>query len=128
MRRNVRLPSAEAGERNPACLGQLDDFLRNAVGSCGIGGPYTSIALIDLGDVDIVPGDGLHGPRKPFDLATILGAGRRHMKREQMPQRVDRPVEFRSFLALAAVIAGTFATLGRGAQRPAVDDCRGRLG
>lgn len=122
----MRAPRQE--NETPLCLGQLDDSLRNAVGSCGIGGPYTSIALIDLGDVDIVPGDGLHGPRKPSDLATILGAGRRHMKREQMPQRVDRHVEFRSFLALAAVIAGTFATLGRGAQRPAVDDCRGRLG
>ena len=88
------------------------------MGGCGIGGPRAGIALIDIGDVDVVAGDGLHGPREPLDLATILGVGWRHMKREQMAERIDRHMEFRALLALAAIIAGTLATLGRGTQRP----------
>lgn len=45
-----------------------------------------------------------------------------------MPQRVDRHVQLRALFALAAVVTGTLAALGRGAQRPAVDDRGGRLG
>lgn len=52
------------------------------MGGCGIGRACSGIALIDIGDVDIVAGDGLDGPGEAFDLTTILGAGRRHMKRE----------------------------------------------
>ncbi len=95
---------------------------------CGIGGALTSIALIDPGDLDLVVGDGLHGARKPFHFTAILGAGRRHMQREQVAQRVDRHVDLRTLLAFATVIAGALAALRRGTQRPAVDDRGGRLG
>ncbi len=104
----------------PLCLRELDDFQRGAMGSWGISGSRAGIALIDIGDVDIVTGHSVHGPREPLDLTAILGTGRRHMQREQV-QRIDRNVQFGSLFALV-VIARTFNALGRETQCPAVDN------
>lgn len=128
MRTNARDPSPWQEDEAAFGFGQFDDLQPDGMGGCGIGGALTGIALADIGDVDIVTGDGLYGSGEPFDLATIFGVGWCHMKREQMPQRVYRHVKLRTLLALTAFIAGTFIALGRGAQRPAIDDRGGRLG
>ena len=95
--------------------------------------PWAAAALaacapVDIGNIDRVAGDGLHGACEPFDLAAFFGADRRNMKREQRTQRADCHVEFRSLPALATVIAGTLAALGGGAQHPTVDDSGAGLG
>ena len=45
-----------------------------------------------------------------------------------MTQRIDGRVDLRAFLAFPTVIPGTLTALGRGAQRPAIDDRGARLG
>ncbi len=65
--------------------------------------------------------------RKPLHLVAILRAGRRDVECQQMAQRIDAHGDFRALLALAPVIAGALAALGRGPRRPAVDDRGGRL-
>jgi hypothetical protein len=95
---------------------------------CGIGGTLTGITLIDPGKLDCVVGNGLDGTREPLHLAAVFCASGCDMKRQQIAQRVDGHVDLRTLLALPTVIAGTLAALGRGTQRPTIDDCRGRFG
>lgn len=94
-------------------FGQFDDFQCDAVHGGGISSPCAGIALSDIDDVDMIAGDSLDGAGEPLDLARILRTGWRYMKREQMAQRVDRHVDLRALLALAAVIIGALATFGR---------------
>ena len=130
------LDDPAARQQNEAALGfgQFDDLQRNAVG--GVGGTDAGVVLVDISDLDLIAGDGLHGAGEPFHLAAILGAGRCPMKREQMTQRLDGHVDLRALLApfdvaqesLATVIAGALAALRRGAQGSAVDDGGGGFG
>lgn len=48
------------------------------------------IALVDKGHFDRVPGHLLDLGRQGTDLASILLVGRRHVRRQQMPQPIHR--------------------------------------
>ena len=94
----------------------------------GIGCFLAGIALIDMGQADTLAGARLHGPGKTVDLGTIVDTGRRDVQSQEMAARIHRQVQLGALLAPGTGVAGPLATLGRGAQRPAVQDRGARLG
>jgi len=114
-------PSPRQEDEGALGFRRFDDFQPDAIGGCGMGDALTGIALVDIGDVDIVSIDCLHNAGELFDLATIFGVGGCHVKREQITQYVYRLVKLRPLLALTAVIASALPALGRGAQRSVID-------
>ncbi|MBA8915240.1 hypothetical protein HNR51_004340 [Methylorubrum thiocyanatum] len=82
------------------------------------------VALIDEGDLDVIVSGRLQGLGQTLDLSAVIGVGWRDVQGQKMAERVHRPVQLRALLALAPIVAGPLAALGRRAQRPAVEDRR----
>lgn len=110
-------------QEHEAALGlwQAHDFQRDTVlfGRCG--GLFACITLIDEGQFDALARGLLYGGGETVDLGAIVGGGRRHMKSEQVAERVDGQMQLGALLALGSVIAGPVTAFGRGAQRPAIE-------
>ena len=94
----------------------------------GVGGFRAGVALVDIGQVDALAGGGLHGLSQPTKLGLIVCAGRRHVQRQQMAQRVDCQMQLGALLALGPVIACPRAALWRGTEGAAVQDGSTGLG
>ena len=118
------LNDPSSGQQDEAFLGlrQLDDLEPDAVPPGGIGGSLPGVALVDIGQFDAVAGLGLDRCGQPLHLGSVFGAGRRDVQGDHMAQRVDGEVQLGALLALGPIVSRPFPTLGRGSQRPAVDD------
>ncbi|GLS48179.1 hypothetical protein GCM10007885_10230 [Methylobacterium gnaphalii] len=58
-----------------------------------LGRLLSRVALVDIGEPDIVTGGGLHSLGEMLNLGTVIGAGRRDMEGKQMPERIDGHVQ-----------------------------------
>ncbi len=86
------------------------------------------IALIDVGELDLLAGCVLYIRAQAADRGPVADIGRCHVQSEQVAERVDGHVHLRAALALGAVIAGARAAFGGGPQRSAIDDGGCRIG
>ncbi len=69
----------------------------------------------------------MHGLSQRTYLCPLLLIGRRHHKRQQVPQCVYGPVNLAAFLAFRSVLASAGAALHAGLERAPVEECRCRL-
>ncbi len=95
-----------AREQNEAPFGHrmLDHFQLYAVLLCGLGSVGPGLALVDIGQIHVVACHLLHLLGQRGYLSTVPFIGRGHGQRHQMPPRVDRDVDLRSFAPLGTVI------------------------
>mgnify|MGYP003417099322 CR=1 FL=1 len=118
-------PSGEKDESSLR-LGMLDDLQSDPLFLGGLSGVLTSVALVDEGDLHALLADLLDFASQRRDLRSFLLVGRGGDQRQQIPQRVDRGMDFGAVLLLVTVEAGATAAFGRRLQRPAVHDHRRR--
>ena len=109
-------------------LREFDDLPFDAVRAGGLGRLLTGVALVYIGQIDAVPGGGLHGLGQPPDLGAIVRIGGRDVQRQEVAQGVDGQMDLRPLFALGPIIAGPLAALGCRAQGPTVEEGRTRVG
>ena len=102
-------------QQDEAALGlrQSDDLQCDAVLARSLSRPLPGVALIDIGEVDVIAGGGLDRLGELPDLGAVVGLGGRDVQRQEVAERVDSQVDLRAFLALGAIVFGPLAALGR---------------
>lgn len=117
------------GQQDEATIGvrQLDHSQADAMGGRCVGWLLARVPLVDVGQLDGLASDLLHGRRQGVDLGPVLRVGWGEVQREQVVQRVDGGVDLRAVAPLVPVIAGACATLGRRLECAAFQDRRRRL-
>lgn len=93
---------------------------------CGRGG-LANVALVDIGQFDLIAGHLLHLHGQRLDLRPVALVCRSHGEGEQVAKRIDRDMYLRALPAPGPVLGGTGSALGRRLKRAAVDHCRRRL-
>ena len=123
-------------------LGQLDHLQLDAVRGGRGRWLLAGVALVDVGQLDVLAGHRLHRCGQRRHLRALLLVGGRHQQRQQVAQGVDGGMDLRSLAPLVPVVAGARAALGgrlqraasritarrlaSGALRPAAAACAGR--
>src|SRR5262249_4296838 len=102
-------PSPWQEDKTSLRLWKFDDFEFDPMLGCRIGGVFARVSLIHIGDLHRLASLGLHSLGKFSDLSAILLFGGFHTQREQVPQGIDRKMNFIAFAALGSVIAGASA-------------------
>src|SRR5215213_10757485 len=105
----------------------LDHFESDAVLCGGLGCLLTRVSLIDVGQLDSLPGRFLYLLAEIAHFFAVVLVGRAHAQSEQVSQSVHRRVHLRSVLVLVSIVAAPRAALWRGAQRARVHYGRTRL-
>ncbi len=91
----------------------FDDFQLDAMFGSGLCSRCAGVSLIDIGQLDMLAGDLLHGFSQHADLRAILLIGRRYVQRQQMPKRVNGCMNLRSLAPLGTVVAAACARFWR---------------
>lgn len=92
----------------------LDHLQLNAVpGGCGFSG-FSGISLIDISQLHMISGDRLHLLGQVLNLLAVLLAGRSDMQGQQVSQRINRRMHFRSLAPLGPIVSGSRTGLRRG--------------
>ena len=84
----------------------LDDLQPDAMLLRGFGGVLSGIALVDIGQFHALARHLLHLFGQRSDLGAISLIGRRHLQRQQVPQRIDRDVDLGALASLGPIITG----------------------
>lgn len=107
-------PPPTSRQQDEAALGflVLDHLQPDAVRGGILGRVLSGAALIDVGDRNACTGGGLDGGGEPLDLGAVLFVRRRHLRREQMAERVHRQVQLGAFAAFGAILSRPAAALG----------------
>jgi hypothetical protein len=118
-----------SGQQHEAAfgLGVFQNFKLDAVLQGGFGRVRAGVALVDLGQINGVPGLLLHLFSQRGDLHAIALMSRRDLQRHQVAQRVDCDVDLRALAPFGSVIACPCATLRRRLERTTVQAYRRRL-
>ena len=86
-------------------LGMLDGFQLNTMLACRRFCRLSRVALIHIGQLDILFGDLLHLPGQFAGLCAVLLIGRRHIQGQQMIQCIHGRMNLRSFAPLGPIVA-----------------------
>src|SRR5215217_3367614 len=98
----------------------LDHFESDAVLCCGLGGLLARVSLIDVGQLDVLPGRFLYLLGELLELLSVVLVGRSDAQSEQVSQSVNRSMHFRALLVLVSIVAAPRAALGGRPQRARV--------
>jgi hypothetical protein len=77
------------------------------------GGILTCVTLIDVRDLDRLAGLSLHPLGEFGELGAILFTGGCYTQGEQMPERIDRQMNFIAFPVFGPAVASASAAPGR---------------
>src|SRR5215216_3202054 len=105
----------------------LEHFESDAVLCGGLGCLLARVSLIDVGQLDSLPGRFLYLLAELLDLLAVVLVGRAYAQGEQVSQSVHRSMHLGPLLVLVSVVAAPRAALGSGPQRARVEDRRLRL-
>src|SRR5215208_1760403 len=105
----------------------LDHFESDAVLCGGLARLLARVSLIDVGQLDVLPGRFLYLRGELLDLLAVVLVGRAHAQSEQVSQSVHRRMHLRALLVLVSVVAAPRAALGGRPQRARVHYGRLRL-
>ena len=72
-----------------------------------VGGILACVALVNIGDLNRLSGLSLYPCSKLGDLGAILLISGRDTQSQQVPQSVDREMNFIAFATFRSVVAGT---------------------
>ena len=120
-------PPAGQQDEPPLRRGRCDHLQDDAVRLGGLGRPLTGIALVDVGQRDVLAGGVLDRLGQLGHRRAVVLAGGRHVQGQQVAKGVHGEVQLGAARALVAVPSRARAALGRAAQGPAVQDGGGRL-
>src|SRR5918993_4360010 len=98
----------------------LDHFESDAVLCGGPGRLLARVSLIDVGQLDVLPGRFLYLLGELLDLLSVVLVGRTDAQSEQVSQSVHRRMHLRALLVLVPVVAAPRAALGSRPQRARV--------
>src|SRR5215217_2058761 len=101
----------------------LDHFESDAV-LCGL---LARVSLIDVGQLDVLPGRFLYLLGELLELLSVVLVGRSDAQSDQVSQSVNRIMHFRALLVLVSIVAAPRAALGGRPQRARVHYGRPRL-
>src|SRR5215216_5631678 len=105
----------------------LDHFESDAVLCGGLGCLLTRVSLIDVGQLDSLPGRFLYLLAELVHFFAVVLVGRAHAQSEQVSQSVHRRVHLGALLVLVSVVAAPRAALRSRPQRARVHYGRLRL-
>jgi len=109
------------------CFCMLDHFKLYAMLGGRICSGCARISLIDIGQLDMLAGNLLHGLCQDSNLRAILFIGCSDVQRQQVSKRVNGCMNLRSLAPLGAVVARACTRLRRRSQRATIEDHRGWL-
>src|SRR5215216_2050168 len=105
----------------------LDHFESDAVLCGGLGRLLARVSLIDVGQLDVLPGRFLYLLGELLELLSVVLVGRSDAHSEQVSQSVHRRMHLRALLVLMSVVAAPRAALGGRPQSERVHYGRRRL-
>lgn len=94
-------PASRQQQESPLGFRMLDDRELDPCSGRGLPRSLALVALIDVCERHRAAGDLLHVLRQSPRLSPLLLVCRRDAKRQQIPKRVDRDVDFRTFFFFA---------------------------
>jgi len=115
-------PAPRQQHEAPFRVGQLDDLQDDAMGGGICSRRLTRVALIDVGERDVIARDRLDRRRDLGDVGPILCVRRGDAQRQQMVEGVAGEVDSQSLLAFVPVIACTTTTFGGALEGAAIEN------
>ncbi|CEF49104.1 unnamed protein product [uncultured bacterium] len=117
------------GQKDKPLLGffEFDYDQTNAPLGCLLGGFFSSLALIDKSDFDVLAGSLLHLFDQVGDLGALLLVSCRDFQGQQMTQSIDCGMNLGTLFALMAVVTSASSALRGGLKGSSIKDHRRRF-